>query len=223
MARLQTIELYLSRRKKAARNGYPQAFAHFGRSESFAVRYFDASPEHKSLLEKIQADSERMRANKIQQYRDMRSKHAELSRQLAAFFHDQVWDEDLERDKCIPGCTACRLVRQMSALKICVFEQSLPAHLTVSKAITFEISVPQVVVVWRDVISRLFLSVLRDGKHVHRGSRLWYATEHSGLSPFRTRWSRLRVASRVKPVEASHYRDNHITHVFESSLIVRHS
>ena len=184
----------------------------------------ESHPEHQSLLEKVQAEAEHMRAQKMQEYFKKCAEHAELSRRRAATTYNKEWNKYRRRSECKSTCRACRLRQQISQLKISVFEWPLPNDLTMSKAIVFEISVPKLVVVWRDLTTYLFLHVLRDGQGIipNGWSKLWFATHHSGLSPFSTRWSKICVASATKPVEASHYRDMHITRATEANLLVWH-
>jgi hypothetical protein len=152
----------------------------------------------------------------------MVSKHAELSRRLAWSTHDEEWDKYQNKLACKASCETCRLTNQISVLKIDVFEWPLPADLTVSKAIVFEISVPKAVVVWRDVTTDLFLDAFRDGEDVHSEEKLWYATNHSCLPSFSSKLSKIQLASATKPVEGTHYRRIHITMATVGNLCVRH-
>lgn len=84
---------------------------------------------------------------KIQEYRDMRSRHQELSQQIGSSTHDEDWDGYRNMVVCNNGCKACNLKRQASALEIAIFEWPLPSDVLLSKAIVFEITVPKAVVV----------------------------------------------------------------------------
>ncbi|KAK4238611.1 hypothetical protein C8A03DRAFT_33363 [Achaetomium macrosporum] len=222
MARLQAVEFYLSRRRQATRNGYPQAFHRFGEQRSFAVRYFDSSSEHKNLLNEIQAEAKRLEALKLEEYRNKREQYDRLCAEKDRSDHEQEWDDWANQWVCISGCVACNLQNRISALKIGLFERPLPDNLTLSKAIVFEISVPRPVVIWRDVTTQLFLNVFPPRSTQAGESRLWLAADHSGLRPFTTSTSQVQLASNIKPVEASHYRGKHITMVNERNVCVLH-
>ncbi|KAK4182801.1 hypothetical protein QBC35DRAFT_395228 [Podospora australis] len=218
MARLHAIEFYLSRRRRAANNGYPRAFAEFGGQESFAVRYFDSSVEHQNLLDRILTESASTAALKLQEYHDMCSKDAELSRQLSLSTHDEEWNDDQLRLICNSWCEACSLGRRKSALRIDIFEWPLPEDLTLSKAIVFEIRPPKIVAVWRDMTTKLFLDVFPSPGMPKSESKIWRAAVHSGLKPFAIGMSRVQLASTTKPVEVTHYRGKHINQVSESAV-----
>ncbi|KAK3904432.1 hypothetical protein C8A05DRAFT_13694 [Staphylotrichum tortipilum] len=221
MTHLDEIELYLSSRKRATRNGYPHIFSNFGKPESFAVRYFDSSPQHQNLLERVRAWAEDEEAKKIELYRRLRRKYDDLTRRISASEHNQGLAGKPARLVCL-GCTLCQLEREKSDLNITLFEWPLPEDRTLSKGIIFEISVPRVVAVWRDMTSDLFLSVFQGSDNLLAANRLWHAHHHSGLSSFMSGLSKIRLASPIKPVEASHYRAKHISTISESKVCVRH-
>ncbi|KAL2186630.1 hypothetical protein L209DRAFT_711026 [Thermothelomyces heterothallicus CBS 203.75] len=221
MARLHEIETYLSRRRKEARNGYPQVFAHFGTPKSFAVRYFDSSAEQKELLSHIQAESERAAARKQQQYRDMRRTWEALTRELGSSSHQTVWNRKMKSEVCKSNCNACWLGSRIKALRIDLFEWPLPSgDVNLAKAIVFEISVPEVVAIWRDVTTKLLCEVFRTGGTLGTVGNLWSASAHPGLARFVTATSRVQVASTIKPVAASHYRGKHISGITDPEDVV---
>ncbi|KAK3305905.1 uncharacterized protein B0T15DRAFT_556437 [Chaetomium strumarium] len=202
MARLQAVEFYLARRRRAARNGYPHAFQGCGDQTSFAVRYFDSSSEHRDLLDVIQAEAERLEAEKREEWRNKRKQYELLCAESHRSEHERKWDDWLNRRS------------QMDGLRIDIFERPLPDNPTLSKAVVFEISVPEPVVIWRNVTTDLFLDV---------ESRLWLAARHSGLRAHTTSTSRVQLASEIKPFVASHYCSKHINAVNEADVCIRHA
>jgi hypothetical protein len=224
MSRLHKIERYLSSERRVGPNGYPPAFADFGRNGSFAVRYFASSSEHQRLHDQIQAKAERDAARKMEEYQDMCGKQSDLSRQLSSTYHDQraVWGRWRYRMVCNRDCPACQLKEKISALQIDLFEWPLLSDRTMSQAIVFEIRVPEVVAIWRDVTTELFRSVFRDPGELQCVDKLWYAADHSGLKVYGPKTSQVQLASTAKPVEASHYRGKHISQVRASEVCVRH-
>ncbi|KAK4130358.1 hypothetical protein BT67DRAFT_490504 [Trichocladium antarcticum] len=222
LSRLQAVELYLLERKQSTPGLYPPAFANFGKRDSFAVRFFDSSGEHRNLLEAIQAEAGRTERAKIQEHQTLRRRHEDLSLRLNSTPHETEWDDDKERDVCKRWCNACSLKQQMSSLTINIFEWPLPENVTLSKAIVFEISVPKVVELWRDVTTTLFLTIFATSGHRARCDRLWQAVQHSGLRPHTGHTSQVQLASTIKSVEASHYKAKHIMSVTEAAVCVRH-
>ncbi|KAK4101180.1 hypothetical protein N658DRAFT_516062 [Parathielavia hyrcaniae] len=200
MVRLAAIEPYILDRRDRAPDRYPLAFEGLGLAKSFAVRYFKSSPEHQSLHDSIKAEAERSAAIKVQEYRTMRSTHAEL------------------RMACAYNCEACRLQSQISGLRISKFEWPLPTNRTLAQAIVFEIRVPDIVIVWRDVTADLFRDIFRDPGKLHGADRLWFARRHSGLCGHQPSTSKVQLASTVKPVEDSHYSSDHISAVTEAGV-----
>lgn len=141
----------------------------------------------------------------------MRRTWEKLTAESTNVTHTEEWDDYRDRYVCIANCKRCRLGRQIDALKIDIFEWPLPENENLSKAIVFELAVPEVVAVWRDITTHLFHDVFRDSAVLPTVERLWKASEHTGLKKFVTARSRIQVASDIKPVEASHYRGKHIS------------
>lgn len=63
--RLHKIEQYIARRKDAAKHPSSLIFEKANTPNSFAIRYFDQSAEHKSLKLDIERDAERDRNDKV--------------------------------------------------------------------------------------------------------------------------------------------------------------
>ena len=226
MVRLHGIEAYLSHRDRQAeaiRGGsYGSMYSNFGQRESFAVRYFDSSPEHQLLLQRIEDESKQTETKRIQRYHQLRTKHDDLARLRSLATHQVEWDYHKRRNIHVYNCEACVLDRQIKGLTIDIFEWPLPPNSNMAKAIVFEIRVPKVVAIWRDFTSYFFLNVFRDPGTLPEPDRLWFAAAHSGLSKFDPVVSQVQVAATVKPVEASHYRGKHISKIqSESEVSVR--
>jgi hypothetical protein len=226
MARLHGIEAYLSdrehRAKATRRSSYGSMYLNFGQRESFAVRYFDSSPEHQMLLQRIEDESEQTENQRIQQYHQLRARHEDLARERSLATHDVEWNYHQRRNIHVHNCEACVLDGQIKALTIDIFEWPLPPNPSMAKAIVFEIRVPKVVTLWRDLTSHFFLNAFRDPGALQGEDRLWFAAAHSGLSKFDPVASQVQVAATVKPVEASHYRGKHISQILsESDVSVR--
>ncbi|KAK4459473.1 hypothetical protein QBC42DRAFT_299412 [Cladorrhinum samala] len=226
MDRLCAVENYLSSRMARARGCYESAFTGFGRDESFAVRFYQTSAHHQRIRENIDAWATKMEAEKLEEYN---KKEAEYSSKLATFNAtscEYYWNERWEEQTHSSSCTRCRLQQEMADLKIEVFERPLPSRSSDADAAVFEISVPRVVVIWRDVTWKLITEVFRDQKERGRdgsGQSLYFAAERRGMGRFLETASRQRPASTVKPMEVAHYRVKHIREANPGNICVPHA
>ncbi|KAH6623091.1 hypothetical protein F5144DRAFT_623147 [Chaetomium tenue] len=221
MARLHAIEAYLSGRKHRAkdtrRSSYGSMYSKFGQADSFAVRYFDSSIEHQTLSQQIENESKQTETDRIQQYHWLRTRHEDLARKRSLATHDVAWDPDRRRNIHAQDCEGCALDDQIKVLTLDIFEWPLPRDTTLAKAIVFEIRVPKVVTIWRDLTSHFFRDIFRDPGTLPDANRLWFAAAHSGLSKFYPVTSQVQLAATIKPVEASHYRGKHISTIHGDS------
>ncbi|KAK4155980.1 hypothetical protein C8A00DRAFT_41452 [Chaetomidium leptoderma] len=105
MTRLDNLEQYLSTRGGARH------------AESFAVRYFDSSPECQSCLDRIITASERLQAKKRQEYDAHQRKHDELLRE--------------QRNVCIDGLNVdCKaIVFEVNVPKLVAIWRDTTTHL----------------------------------------------------------------------------------------------
>ncbi|KAG7294015.1 hypothetical protein NEMBOFW57_004076 [Staphylotrichum longicolle] len=88
-----------------------------------------------------------------------------------------------------------------------------------------EISMPQLVQIWRDTTWKLVTVVFqKDGRRRLGGEEyLYFAGNHCGLPRFSLSGSRLRPASTVKPMEVSHYGTKHISKATTADVCVPHA
>lgn len=227
LVRLRNIEAYLSARGRRAVNGYPPAFSNFRKANSFAVRYFNSSISHQKILSNIVAEAERTQKRKLEEYEDLRSRYDDLSRRKASATHKRIPSQySWQRSQtCTPKCEACQLDRAISRLRIETFEWPLPRDKNQCKAIVFEINVPKVVAIWRDVTADVFLRVFgtqsNNANGWDGGSKLWFAVDRPDLLDFASGTSCIQLASTVKPLAVTHYRDEHISTTSEKEVCVR--
>ncbi|EAQ83711.1 hypothetical protein CHGG_10115 [Chaetomium globosum CBS 148.51] len=215
MARLHAIEAYLHNRRHRAkdtrRSFYGSMYSKFGQADSFAVRYFDSSLEHQTLLRQIENESRRTEADRIQRYHWLRTRYDDLTRERSLATHEVEWDYDQRCNIHAHDCKGCALDEKIEYLTLDIFEWPLPRDTTLAKAIVFEIRVPQVVKIWRDLTSHFFRDIFRDPGTLRGVDQLWFAADHSSLSKFYPVTSQVQLAATIKPVEASHYRGRHIS------------
>ncbi|KAL2159331.1 hypothetical protein VTH06DRAFT_2334 [Thermothelomyces fergusii] len=223
MDRLHKIETYLSERGRGAPNGYPQVFENFGAPTSFAVRYVDSSAEHRNLLDRILAESERRATKKMEEYQNKRKSLATLTAKQRSTPHETVWIPNKFKPRCKRGCKACQITSQIGGLTIDLFEWPLPTiDKGRAKALVFEISVPEAIAIWRDVTTKLVCEVFPRRERPRMTGGLWTASTHPGLTSYVGRTSEIQVASTVKPVAASHYRSKHVSEINRPEDVIIH-
>ena len=220
MKRLQNIEKHLQDRKQAAAW---DPFEKFGAKTSFAVLYFQRSPEHQQLYETIMERAEAQRTAKLEEYRNMRHELKSVDDELSGSNHTKKWNSSSYRYDCVRGCNHCHLLGVRKGLTITRYEWPLPSNAREARAVVFEIAVPKVVKVWRDLTIKILVDIFGDATSASPpGERAWYAKEYGGLVGDVRTTSRLHPASTTKPFMVSHYRSQHVSEFTESSICVNH-
>ncbi|GAB1314706.1 hypothetical protein MFIFM68171_04916 [Madurella fahalii] len=225
MSRLKHLQDYLSRRERRATSPYPSAFSGFGQEGSFAVRFYQSSPQHQDLRETIESWAERMKAEKLREYLEMKAKHHSLAADHSKTSCEMYWSSRWREYAHSGNCTRCRLQREMESLRIQVFEWPLPTNPREADATVFEISVPGVVELWRSVTWELVTEVFRERKTRREDleRHIYFANDHSGLRLFLQFSSQLHPASSIKPMEVAHYREKHILEATLENVCVPHA
>ncbi|KAH8744369.1 hypothetical protein F5883DRAFT_722279 [Diaporthe sp. PMI_573] len=204
MMRLCRLEAYLARRTGS---GKRLPFEQFGALSSFAVRYFNESPVHQQLLEKITVDAENRKQDKLRELKQKKEQHAELTRIIAGLSHKTWWDTSSGRHRCNHNCPHCNLTRTRDAISIHIFEWPLPCREVEAKAAVFEISVPEPLAIWREVTLGLLAGGFQNaGRVASSGEKLYFVSNFDGLRPFVIRRTRVEPASTAKPFTVAHYR-----------------
>jgi len=227
MYRLHAVENYFACRRARAPNLYPSAFTGFGLNNSFAVRFAHASVKHQLLRHEIEAWGSKMKAEKLEEYESTRQKYNSLAEAYNAASCEYYWDVRWQEQKHSSFCQRCRLEREMQGLNIDVFEWPLPEEPNHADAAVFEISVPAVAALWREVTWRLVTQVFCEKEEggLRKANRetLYFAAERQGMGRFFQAKSHLQPASTVKPMEVAHYRTKHITEATPEDLCVPHA
>lgn len=202
--RLVAIETYVRERHRNADSG--SVFVNDMQAKTFAVRYFDSSPTHWSLLSKIKAKAQSERDQKIRELTRANATHASTLSRANSLDHEfgttrRGWRA---HDK---HCTRCRLEKEASNMRIEIHEWPLPDAPLQAKVVVFEMELPQVVEAWRTTTYR----VLRD---ICTPRQFWpshddpkvtlqdYYSEYTSLSSN----NRITFASTTKSFKVAHYR-----------------
>lgn len=226
MRRLYAVENYLSSRREKAQSSYGSAFTGFGRDESFAARFYQGSAHHRRIRHDIEAWATKTKAEKLEEYQRKKAEYGSKAATVDATSCEYYWNDRWEEQTHSSSCTRCRLQREMENLKIEVFEWPLPARRSDADAAVFEISVPRIVVLWRDVTWRLITEVFHEKnerQHEGSGQSVYFAANRRGMGRFLETTSRHQPASTKKPMEVAHYRVKHITDASPENICVQHA
>jgi hypothetical protein len=202
LERLQSIELYIRERHDCALLG--SVFDDVGRN-SFAVRYFDSSEEHRSLLLQIKQDAEKQRQAKIEELNSLNDRRRALENQAASLEHED-WTNNQGRKVHSRKCSKCSLTKQAKRLKIDVYEWPLPQNSLEAKTVVFELSLPLAFSIWRATTYK----ILRDICNMQPLSQEIVQSELWGYKALKAyqsnQASRITLASTTKSFLVSHYR-----------------
>ncbi|KAK4182710.1 hypothetical protein QBC35DRAFT_546309 [Podospora australis] len=222
MTRLRNVETYLQTRR-ARQTSYPHVFSKFGTKSSFPARFYDSSAKHQALRDMIINRAKQARRDKVEEYRQKVEEHADLRRRCRGLECDKLFNDWNGMYECrgLSWCDSCRLTQEAEAITIRKFEWPLPEDENKSKAVVFELRVPKLIAIWRDVTTDIFYEALGGNQKTEKSGKLWFPQDHSGLSAYSNNPSQVKPGSVVKPFENTHYSDVHITQVkyFEDSPI----
>ncbi|KAK4466142.1 hypothetical protein QBC42DRAFT_330868, partial [Cladorrhinum samala] len=196
MVRLQKVEHHLSSRRAVANNSYSLIFSGFGQPESFAVRFFDSCSRerHRKLRQEIVKWAKKTKSNKRLEYTIKR----------------KAYDED-------EGDFA-------NSFTIDIFEWPLPQDENQTKAIVFEISVPDVVAIWRDMTTFILRDVPGNNKKRQNGADvLFYAAEQPAFRHFLLRTSQVQLACVIDPaLRIQHQNTRNVSEVTKDDVCLDH-
>lgn len=213
LERLFNIEAYLQSRQKNARVNAPSLYRDFGHHSSFAVRFFDDSPEHQMLHSDIEQQARARRQMKCQElveqkqlYHDLKDKSDKRSCD-----YQEIYDEEhhFRRTEHSSSCERCRLQSEAENLQIQVHEWPLSSNEAVAKATVFELNIPEAYSSWREASIFVQMEVLGFTYAMTREPRARYMlSSQNGLDSFWTSPSdkRLNIVSEDKPLTWTHYR-----------------
>lgn len=165
MKRLDTVERYVASRQNAATKGLPSLYRDFGKSQSFAVRYFEQCESLQKTLNQIESEASAKRQRKCDELRDLQDDYERLMRQ----YNNSVCENETHvynhyhgytRTQHKTNCSRCSYKRRADGLTIQIFEWPVSSVPSVAKATIFELEIPEVFSAWRDTSAFLITSVL---------------------------------------------------------------
>lgn len=217
MKRLASIEKYITDRNAASLANMPCIFSKINTSNSFSVRYFDQSTQHRRLRDKIIADA----------VAERNEKRAELETKLRAF---EAWKEADKLSVCdlreitrgkganrrremghkFKNCQKCLAKARAQQVTVAVHEWPLPTSESEIKSIVFELNVPKIISTWRDRTYSLLVDIFSPMSK-GEGNVTFYYFEKSALKRYvQNSHGRIRLGSQTKPFIVSHYKERNI-------------
>jgi hypothetical protein len=165
MQRLSNVEHYIQARRDQATKANPSVLQQFGLASTFAVKYFDQSPELQATLKEIKRDAAFKQKQKLEELANLKRRHKDLmdhynsntcqtQRVLVNRYHSYY------EDKHSTSCTRCASKTAADDLDIMIYEWPLSSDESTAKATVFELCIPQAFSDWRDASMYLIASVL---------------------------------------------------------------
>ncbi|RDW87962.1 hypothetical protein BP5796_03656 [Coleophoma crateriformis] len=165
--RVSSVESYLHSRATQINKTFASPFRKFGHWSSFAVRYFEQSPQHQQLLTNIEEKAHRQKADKVQELAKLNQTHRELMNrhESASCEYVQVTEYDIdgspyEKTQHSSYCQKCAFLQQATSMRISLHEWPVSKESNKAKATVFELTVPPDFGAWRDVTHYMLQTVL---------------------------------------------------------------
>ncbi|KAK7053180.1 hypothetical protein VNI00_003799 [Paramarasmius palmivorus] len=214
--RLKRVSQYVHNRQSHATH-QESIFSGKITRDSFVVRYFDISPLHRSLKQRIESKATSDRHAKVQELHRLNKRHAELTRNASELLHSVDEEGFLlckqgKKKKKGSQCTKCRLNKEAARLSIHVFEWPLPAAPLEAQATVVEMECPAPFSAWRDGTYYLLWDIwtpdeVRTTTTSGGPTSEKLLRDYRGLKGFITSGStRLTFGSKTKSFLDSHYK-----------------
>ncbi|KAL8715171.1 MAG: hypothetical protein Q9220_001129 [cf. Caloplaca sp. 1 TL-2023] len=208
MQRLELLELRLTDRHMKVPQGDPSLFADpVSKTSGFTFRYFDESPDHQKLRQKIITDAEKLRDDKKLEWRQKKDRYDTLQNQMQPLECSYKLDRDGYKRHDDRGCERCRIQGEMSSITIKAYEWPLPEDEVQSRLAVFYLRCPKVIAAWQD-LTWLIVNDLGRTDENEKVDPKGYLHSYSGLQNYyESRSLRLILASPSKSLLVSHYRN----------------
>ena len=210
LRRLPLAVEYARQRVYHAKDGY-SVFSDAVDERSFAVRYFDLSPDLQSLRDRILDAARMQKESKCRELAEANQRHARLRQEASRTGHtysrNRYGREEHDSSWC---CPRCRLDDEIGRMRIAVHEWPLPRSPQQVARVVFELNPPVSLDMWRSAISHLLLDLR--SPQVQPANYYLVLRGYSGLQDCHVNHSRSRItlASDTKPFTVSHYRETSI-------------
>ncbi|KIW91627.1 uncharacterized protein Z519_07595 [Cladophialophora bantiana CBS 173.52] len=212
MERLLHVERYLVQRQVHAVHPSPSIFRDYGLQNCFSVRYFNQSPEHRTLLHNIECEATQAKQEKLREFSQKKEEYRSLMRrfnqseceyEVRGNYYNGIYERRYHSD----GCQKCEYRSQADSLTIQIHEWPLPDDALEAKSVVFELKVPPFFGHWRDTTLFLLLNVMNACLSADRPRAHHPLRDYQGLSSFFASFSttqRPSLLSENKPHEVTH-------------------
>ncbi|KAJ5724234.1 hypothetical protein N7488_002269 [Penicillium malachiteum] len=233
MDRLTQAESYLRQRQSQVQYPGQSVFYDFGTSSSFSVRYFDDSPEHLHLFDRIEQRATEDRSKKLTEFREKQQRYRTLMH-LYSQLECQYEEVTVHYNHRGPrtrtetrhkqSCRRCENKAKAESISISLHEWPLPLDPQEAKSVVFELMPPETFSRWRDITIFFLLDCLScdyDEKKVPRSKYSLYG--YSGLCNYSANPShsqRICLLSEIKPHERTHRGDRDMADVTSDDICV---
>ena len=233
LKRLKSIEDYLAWRKSRAILQNPSAFGGYGSPRSLAVRFYESSEDHQSLHLNIVRGAEAARDKVLRDLETKKDRYTHLMACQESTSHDSYVRPNKHGrmiQSCKSTCVKCKYMQEAKRMYIDIHEWPLPDNENEAKAVIFELKVPGIISIWRNITMLLVVDILGDPQEVaanhHKPERLWMAHEFDELQRHAKKTGvkeRLQLQSSAKPFTAAHYRSKKIQEACAETVCVNHA
>jgi hypothetical protein len=229
MVQLDHIEQYLKQRRRKSKQGFSSLFQDIN-TKCFAARYYDQSPRHQELRQRIEAAAGSERAVKKEELAFMRRQYQDLMEQSNRASCEYVERRERRRQvsRHSSSCKKCQLKSRAQNLTITVHEWPLPDIDVEAKLAVFELDVPTAISKWRDTTYSVLVDVctpmpssLEKPQQAKNRDRNYPLLRYAGLSKYKSSGSgRIQLVSTAKPFIDSHYRSKKVSEATEDMMCV---
>ncbi|KAI9781452.1 MAG: hypothetical protein M1816_002373 [Peltula sp. TS41687] len=201
-----------------SRAGLPSIFEVTDKSNSFAVRYFERSPQHQDLRRVIEAEAEWERSQKQSELATKRRQYQELTQRSGIMVCDYVQRRRGNRQvsEHRSSCQKFELQSKVTNLRVRVHKWPLSERDEEAKAAVFELSVPS-------VISNVLVDICSVKEPSLRGQNKIHPLHgYAGLRQFvQSQAGRIQLASTTKPFAIAYYNNLRVSQADESNVCVK--
>ncbi|KAF2490217.1 hypothetical protein BU16DRAFT_517393 [Lophium mytilinum] len=225
LTRLALVEKYMQSRNTPATLGHRVHFLST-KSDSLSVRYYESSPNHMQLLQRIETEATRSREEKRDEFNRLKTLYGKLSNQLANMVCNNTtfWrkGKGLVTEHSDSDCKKCQLKKGMEDMKIDVHEWPLPSDSVQAKLVVFELDVPESIRQWRDTTYWLQADILAREDYGSKSRLYWLSTYDDLYNNPAPTLGRLQLGSHEKSFTIAHYRSTPVSTATEAGVMVNH-
>ncbi|KAF8259222.1 hypothetical protein EI94DRAFT_1813682 [Lactarius quietus] len=215
LRRAKLIEEYILQRHEKASNATPSIFSDGATELSFALQYYQDSPELQQIYADINQRASEEREEKCKELRLLNKKQKSLKAEASRMEHDDYCWKRRWR------CSKCQVNREADELEIRVHEWPLPQDELQAHSVVFELSPPRAFSTWRGITYQVLYDIGMPNAADKANPKL-LLDAYSGLRYWAVnhKYHRITIASTTKSFsDQSHYKSVRIP-ADESDVLV---